>query len=173
MKEEETRRIFHNGNALFQRNWPYAGNRHNEKGSPVKGLFGITVLPHFPEGKSVSTLGGWHVGISEHSDRKKDAAAFVKYITSHEVQKDMAVELGLNPGRKDVYDGEELKPELPDALKHAFLNAVPRPTVPYYTQISLVLQKYINDAIAGNQPPDEALKKAQEEIQEIIKTYEN
>ncbi len=172
MKEEEARFIFHNGNALFQRNWPYAGNRHNEEGSPVKGLFGITVLPHFPEGKSVSTLGGWHVGISRHSDRKKDAAAFVKYITSHEVQKDMAVELGLNPGRVDVYESEELKSGFFGALKEVFLAAVPRPTVPYYAQISLVLQKYLNDAIAGNQSPGKALKKAQGEIKEIIKTYE-
>ena len=173
MKEEETRLVFHNGNALFQRNWPYAGNRHNEEDSPVKGLFGISALPHFPEGKSVSTLGGWHVGISKHSDRKKDAAAFVKYITSYEVQKGMAVELGLNPGRKDVYESKELKSGFFGSLKKVFLTAVPRPAVPYYTQISLVLQKYINDAIAGNQNPDEALRKAQEEIEEIIKTYEN
>ena len=173
MKEEETRRIFQNGNALFQRNWPYAANRHNEEGSPVKDLFGIAVLPHFPEGKSVSTLGGWHIGISRHSDRKKDAFAFVKYITSHEIQKDMAMELGLNPGRKDVYESRELKSGFFDALKEVFLTAVPRPAVPYYSQISLVLQKHINDAISGNQNPGEALKNAQQEIEEIIKTYEN
>ena len=57
-------------------------------------------------------------------------------------------------------------------LKKVFLAAVPRPTVPYYAQISLVLQKYLNDAIAGNQSPGKALKKAQGEIKEIIKTYE-
>lgn len=173
MKEEEVRQCFQNGNALFQRNWPYAGKLHNEEGSMVKGKFGISVLPHFSGHSSAATLGGWHIGISRYSDKKKDAAVFLKYITSSAVQKGLAVELGHNPGRKDVYDSEELKSGYLGGLKEVLLTAVPRPALPYYSQISLVLQKYINAAIAGKQNCTKALNRAQKEIQIIIDTYEN
>lgn len=173
MKEEEARLLFHNGNALFQRNWPYAGILHDKEGSAVKGLFGTAVLPHFEGGRSAATLGGWHIGISKYSDRKQDAADFIKYITSYEVQKGLAVKLGHNPGREDVYNSDELKSTYLGALKEVLLTAVPRPVVPYYSQVSLILQKYINSAIAGERNPEDALKQAQVEIEEIIKTYEN
>ncbi len=173
MKEEEVRLLFHNGNALFQRNWPYAGKLHDEEGSAVKGKYGTAVLPHFPDKQSAATLGGWHIGISSFSDRKDDAAAFLKYITSYEVQKGLAVELGHNPGRIDVYESDELKSGYLGQLKEVLLTAVPRPVVPYYSQISLILQKYINTAITGEMGPREALQKAQDEVNKVIRSYDN
>jgi len=37
MKEKETRAFFQEGNALFERNWPYAWTLHQAPGSKVKG----------------------------------------------------------------------------------------------------------------------------------------
>lgn len=172
MKEEEVRLLFHNGNALFQRNWPYAGKLHDEEGSAVRGKYGTAMLPHFPAGKSVATLGGWHIGISKYSDCKESAAAFLRFISSHEVQKGLAIELGHNPGREDVYASDELQSGYLGRLKEVLLTAVPRPVVPYYSQVSLILQKYINTAITGAMKPDEALHKAQNEIEKIVAAYE-
>ncbi len=173
MKEEEVRLVFHNGNALFQRNWPYAGKLHDEEDSAVKGKYGTAVLPHFPEKQSAATLGGWHIGISSFSDRKDDASAFLSYITSHEVQKGLATELGHNPGRIDVYESDELKSGYLGQLREVLLTAVPRPVVPYYSQISLVLQKYISMTIAGEMSAVEALQKAQDDVNKVIKSYDD
>ena len=71
LKEEEVRLIFQHRNALFERNWPYAWILHQQ--SSLKGKVGITQLPHFEGGKTASTLGGWHIGISKFSDVKEMA----------------------------------------------------------------------------------------------------
>ena len=113
MREEEVRREFQKGNALFERNWTYAWQLHNSDDSNVKGKVSMTILPHFNGHKSVSTLGGWHIGMSKYSDNKKEAWRFIKYVTSYEVQKEMVLTIGWNPGRKDVYDNEELNEKLP------------------------------------------------------------
>lgn len=165
MKEDEVRQMFQNGDALFERNWPYAWPLHNSDESAVNGKVGACVLPHFDDNPSASTLGGWHAAISRFSDRKDDAAAFVAYITSYAVQKKLAAKLGYNPGRKDVYADKDLLASYPllAQLQEVFANAVPRPSVPWYSQLSLVMQKHFNAALAGRETPENALRLAQSE----------
>lgn len=174
MKEDEARLLFQNGSALFERNWPYAWALHNEEGSKVKGRFGIAPLPYFEGHTSASALGGWHIGLSKFSDRKEDAARFIEYMTSYEVQKKLAMKLAWNPGRMDVYDDKELNEAygVLAGLKKVFRNAVPRPVVPYYSQVSVVLQRHINAALAGKVAPEEALDEAQQEARNVIAQYE-
>ncbi len=99
MKEEEVRMFFQQGKALFERNWPYAWSLHQRDESPVAGKIGIAPLPHFDDGHSVSTLGGWHIGISKFSDARPEAWNLVEYIVSYETQKKLTLNLGWNPGR--------------------------------------------------------------------------
>ena len=173
MREEEVRREFQKGNALFERNWTYAWQLHNSDDSNVKGKVSMTILPHFNGHKSVSTLGGWHIGMSKYSDNKKEAWRFIKYVTSYEVQKEMVLTIGWNPGRKDVYDNEELNEKLPHlkTLKYVFDNTVARPTVPYYTHISEVIQRNVNNCLADKISPADALKEIEIEMKNIIEIY--
>ena len=69
---------------------------------------GSDLLPHSPGDSSVSALGGWHIGISKFSDMKEKAWQFVKFVTSFKIQKEMLMRIGWNPGRKDVYEDEEV-----------------------------------------------------------------
>lgn len=173
MKEEEVRTFFEQGNALFERNWPYAWKLHNEPASLVKDKVGITALPHFPSGHSISTLGGWHIGISKYSDSKEESFQFLKFVVSFDTQKKLALKLGWNPSRKDVYKDEEVIKALPHfiTLKEVFQNAYPRPNLPYYTLISEVLQRYINAVLSGKLSVIDALGFAQEEAQKIVEKY--
>jgi multiple sugar transport system substrate-binding protein len=173
MNEEGVREYFQAGNAMFERNWPYAWGKHSADDSPVKGKVGIAPLPGFEAGKGASTLGGWHIAISKFSDMKKEAAQFVQFVTSFEVQKNLAMELGWNPGRVDVYKDADViakNPNLP-ILREVFVNAVPRPSLPYYTIISDILQTEINEAISGKKEPKAALDAAQEKIIKVIEEY--
>ena len=104
---------------------------------------------------------------------KKEAAQFVQFVTSFEVQKNLAMELGWNPGRVDVYKDADViakNPNLP-ILREVFVNAVPRPSLPYYTIISDILQTEINEAISGKKEPKAALDAAQEKIIKVIEEY--
>ncbi len=174
MKEEEVRRTFQRGNALFERNWTYAWQLHQSDHSAVKGKTGIELLPHSPGDSSVSALGGWHIGISKFSDMKEKAWQFVKFVTSFKIQKEMLMRIGWNPGRKDVYEDKEVQEKMPRVkiLKEAFDHTVSRPALPYYPQVSEVIQRYINNCLAGKESPAEALKTIAKELKEIEILYE-
>jgi multiple sugar transport system substrate-binding protein len=174
MKEEEVRAVFQKSEALFERNWPYAWALHESRDSRVAGKFSIAVLPHFAGGTSAATLGGWHIGISRFSDARNSSWKFVKFVTSYEIQKKLALELGWNPGRCDLYDDTRILKALPHLVtfKDVFTHAVARPNLPYYTQISEIIQKYLNSALAGKLTPEEALRNAQSETDKIIARYE-
>jgi multiple sugar transport system substrate-binding protein len=173
MKEEEVRQAFQRGDALFERNWPYAWKLHETEGSPVKGKIGIAPLPHFAGGESASTLGGWHICISKYSDKKEEAWKLIQFIESYQTQKKFALNLGWNPGRKDVYNDSDAVRELPHLvkLKEVFEHAVSRPNLPYYTQVSEIIQRYVNACLAGNTSPGDALQLAQSEIDDVKKLY--
>jgi multiple sugar transport system substrate-binding protein len=174
MKEEEVRIYFQQGKAMFERNWPYAWALHNSDESPVKGKVGIAPLPYFPGGKSGSTLGGWHIGVSRYTDAVEQSWELVKFIVSYTTQKKLARKLGWNPGRVAVYSDSTILAELPHfaSLKTVFEHARPRPIVPYYTQISEVLQRQINSVLAGKTAAEDALKNAEEEAMQVIKRYQ-
>ena len=170
MKEEQVRTFFQQGNALFERNWPYAWSLHQAQDSPVRGKVGIAPLPHFPDGPGVSTLGGWHIGISKYSDAKEDAFKFVEFVTSYQTQKKLAINLGWNPGRRDVYADKDVLEKLPHFahLGQVFENLRPRPNMPYYTLISETIQRQLSGVLSGKSTPSEALAAAQRRAQDIM-----
>ena len=173
MKEEEVRRAFQNGNALFERNWTYAYKLHNNKDSNVKGKTGMTILPHFDDHNSASALGGWHIGISKYSDQREKALKFIKYVTSYEVQKNLFTSVGWNPGRKDVYFNKKLRENYPQIkiLYDAFQHAVARPVLPFYNEVSDIIQRYVNQCLAGKISSSDALNRSQREIQSLENIY--
>lgn len=173
MKEEEVRLSFENGHALFERNWPYAWGLHKRDESLIHDKVGVAILPRFAEGTHAATLGGWHIGISKYTDTPDKAWKLVKFIVSYDIQKKLALDLGWNPGRSDLYNDTQIKKHMTHikVLQEAFENAVARPNLPYYTQISEVLQRYVNAALSGSITPAEALEQAQKEIEEVAQTY--
>lgn len=133
----------------------------------------MAVLPKFEGGRHAATLGGWHIGISKFSDSKGAAWKLVEHIMSYESQKRVALELGWNPGRKDIYDDEEVIRKMPQVkvLGEALGYAVSRPNLPYYTQVSEIVQKYVNAALSGRLTVDRALEEAQTEVEKVVEIY--
>ena len=173
MKEEEVRLFFESGNALYERNWPYAWALHTRDESPIKDNVGVTILPKSVTGSHTAALGGWHVGISRFSDRKEQALALLRFILSYDTQKKVALDLGWNPGRRDIYEDDDIRSSIPHirVLKDAFENAVARPGLPYYTRVSAIMQKHINAIIAGKAIAEISLTTAQEDIKKVVQEY--
>jgi multiple sugar transport system substrate-binding protein len=174
MKEEEVRRYFQAGNALYERNWPYAWALHQADGSKVKGRTGVAPVPAPRGSRSVSTLGGFHIGVSRYSDVKAEALAFVKFVTRYDSQKRLVLNLGWNPGRQDLYEDPAVLAVAPHlrTLREVFEHARPRPVVPYYTQISEIVQRHLNRALANEVSPEAALADADSEIAGLLARYE-
>jgi multiple sugar transport system substrate-binding protein len=168
--EETARNIFGNGGALFMRNWPYAWALLQKEGSPVKGKTGIAPLPFFPGGRSAPTLGGWQLGINQHSRHPREAEKLLVFLASSASQKFLALSVGYQPTRKSLYQDSDLaeaQPLLP-RLYGIFMEASPRPVTPYYMMITQVLQPEFSAALSGIKSPEEALRSARKQVEHIL-----
>lgn len=151
-EEPESLAPFVQGKVVFHRNWPYAWSIVNDhQRSRVADKIGIARLPHFPGGKSYSTLGGWQLGISEYSQNKEAAWIFVQFITSARIQKLLAIEAGLAPSRIQLYQDQEVLKAHPQfaEMKEVFWTAYPRPRTPLYPSVSNILQRYFSKVISS------------------------
>jgi multiple sugar transport system substrate-binding protein len=168
--EESSRHIFGNGRALFMRNWPYAWNIFEQKGSPVRGKTGVAPLPAFPGGKSASTLGGWQLGVNRYSRHPEEARRLVAFLTSPEAQKRLALTIGYKPTRRSLYHDRELREKQPfiAGLYDIFMEARPRPVTPYYMMITQVMQSEFSAALVGVKTPEAALRSAGKQIGYIL-----
>lgn len=167
-QEPESLDLFVQGKAVFHRNWPYAWEVSNDpEKSRIAGKVGITRLPHFPGGRSFSTLGGWQLGISRTSTNKDTAWKFVKFITSSRVQKIFATQAGKAPTRLNLYDDPEVLAANPHfaQMRAVFQTAYPRPRSPLYPAISNILQRYFSKAISS--PASDIEKEAKTASMEI------
>jgi len=171
MREEEVRLAFQRGDALFERNWPYAWALHQEPDSPVRGKVGLGLLPAFTGGRPVAALGGWHIGISRYSDCKTEAWQLVAFVLSRGVQARLARELGWNPSRVDLYQGTLRGLEHLQVVGRACALALARPSLPWWPQLSAVLQRFLNAALAGRMEPAQALRQAQGAAKRLARLY--
>lgn len=168
--EEPTRHIFGNGRAVFLRNWPYAWNIFQQQGSRVRGKVGMTTLPAFPGHEPASTLGGWQLGVNRFSRHPEAAESLVRFLTSPEIQKQLALTVGYRPARKALYRDPELLRAQPHmrTLHDVFMTARPRPVTPFYMMITQVLQPEFSAVISGIKTSEKALESAQEQITHIL-----
>jgi trehalose/maltose transport system substrate-binding protein len=172
--EEETRAVFQPGNAVFMRNWPYAWPLLNAEDSPVRGRVGVTVLPRGagPGGRHAATLGGEQLGVSRYSRHQAEAAALVLYLTSREEQKRRAIEGGLNPTWRDLYDDPAVLAANPffEPLRATFRDAVPRPaaaTGRYYNQVSAAFRNAVHTVLSRRAEAPDALRRLDGRLRRI------
>jgi multiple sugar transport system substrate-binding protein len=152
------------------RNWPYAWNIFQKEESPIRGKVGVSVLPHFPGQSSAATLGGWQLGVNKFSRHPKEAEALVQFLTSPEVQRWMAIEIGYKPPRRALYQDQVMIATQPfiTGLFEIFETARPRPVSPYYLMLSQVMQPEFSAALVGLKEPKAALKNAQRQMNHIL-----
>ncbi len=173
MGEEEARRVFQAGAAVFMRNWPYAFAELQGKGSPVRGRVGVTTLPTARGGPGHGALGGFQLALNARSPEwKREAAlALIAHLASPEANFMLAAHYGRLPARRSTYDDPRLVAVAPGvaALFPAVLHALPRPVTPYYPLIDDALAAELSAAITGVRSPEESLARAQAAVDHLMR----
>jgi len=171
--EEESRRSFESGKPAFMRNWSYAYALGNAKGSKVAKKFKVAPFPTFEGGTSAAVLGGHNLVVSSFSKNPKGAVTLIDYLTSPETEKVNAAEFSITPTLSETYSDPEVQKAMPfaDALKKNVEAAHARPVSPVYPQISQAIYKNVNAALAGQTSPQDALKKADSQINSALATF--
>jgi multiple sugar transport system substrate-binding protein len=171
--EEEARRYWESGKATFMRNWPYTYALGEKQGTKVAGKQGVMPLPPFEGGGKAGILGGHNFVISVFTDNPGAALKWTDYMMQEPQQKTSFLEAAQAPTLASVYDDPAIQKKYAFApqLKEAVTQAKVRPVSPVYPQVSQAIYKNVNEALAGRTSPEDALKKAQSEMQSALETF--
>jgi trehalose/maltose transport system substrate-binding protein len=179
-QEEESRGVWHGGNAAMMRNWPYAFSASQAEDSVIKGKLAVSVLPMGDaEGaRNAATLGGWQMMASTYSEKQDAAIEFCKYITSVEVQKSMAIERSLLPTIASLYDDADVLAAQPffGQLKDTFTGgAVARPSTvsgSEYNNVSTAYFTAVHGVLTGGGDAAGALGDLEGDLADIMSELE-
>ena len=171
--EEESRRYFESGKATFMRNWPYAYSLGEKKGTKVAGKFKVMPFPQFEGGGKAAILGGHNFVISTFTKNPGAALKLTDFFISPEVQKIEFTDYSLAPTLASVYDDPDVQKKYAFAkeLKESVAQAQARPVSPVYPQISQAIYENVNAALSGKSSPADAMKKADDQINQALKTF--
>ena len=171
-EEEESRRLFQDGRAVFLRNWPYAWQLAQQRDSPLRERVGVVPMVHAAGGSSSATLGGWGLGVSAFSRHPELAVEFIRALTSLAGQRALCGPTGYAPARKEAYADPELLAANPFLTEIARLHAYAtlRPAIPRYALASDILQRHLSAALTGSSDAAAALRDAAAETRAMLAT---
>jgi multiple sugar transport system substrate-binding protein len=169
-KEEDSRRVFTESQALFMRNWPYAWSMAEGAESKVKGRVGIARLSHAPGQTPYSTIGGWNVGVSAYTKHPEQALDFLRFIRGERALKARAIAGAYLPTRKSTYQDPDVLAADPHfaSFFEVFKYTRNRPRSPQYPRASDVIQEQVHGALAGEMSPESAARTIVEELSKIL-----
>jgi len=150
--------------------WPsWVSKVDNPENSKVVGKVNFSPVPSQVK-ESAAMIGNWLLGIPRTSKNVEEAAAFLEWVSSAEIQKEMT-QLGAGaPTRVSVYEDPDLVKEFrhfPAQLK-ALENSVVRPRTTKWSQVEDTWGLYLSQILAGQMEIKEGLDKANQEIEAIL-----
>lgn len=161
--EEDVRRVFSSGQAAFALNWTYMYNMVNDpKESKVVGKVGVVPAPGAQGVSKASAMNGsMGLGITAGSAHADQAWSYISYLTSQPVQNKYA-KLSLPVWKGSYSDPKVTKGQevLVKAASTSLSLMLPRPTISRYQELSVALQKQIQEALLGRKTPQAALDEA-------------
>ncbi|MBV9000064.1 MAG: ABC transporter substrate-binding protein, partial [Solirubrobacterales bacterium] len=169
--EPETHQAFATGKYGYMRNWTYAYAVVNT--GALKGKVHAAPLPTFAGAGKASILGGHNSVISVYSKDPGLALKFADFFASPAQQKAQILKFSLAAVIPSVYHDPDVLKAVPYApqLLQALDQAKARPVSPVYPQISQAIYTNVNNALAGRESPQAALKAADSAINSALSTF--
>ena len=171
--EPQTDQAWASGRYTYMRNWTYAYAAANTGTSKVKGQFKVAPLPTFAGAGKASVLGGHNSVISAYTKNPGLALKLADFYASPAFQKQALLKYSQAAVVPGPYSDPDVKKAVPYAaeLKQSLSQAKVRPPSPVYPQISQAIYKNVNDALAGRASAQDALKKADSQINSALSTF--
>lgn len=159
--QDVVRREMQAGNWVFGTLFSYAWARFElDADSQVKGKIGVVPLPQFAGGRSATCLGGWQWTVSDFSRNKAQAYQLVRFLTSPEASKILAIEASNLPVFPSLYKDPDVLKANPwfDQAQSVVVTARSRPVSARYAEISEAIRTNTNAVLARTKTPDAAAK---------------
>lgn len=159
--QDVVRREMQAGNWVFGTLFSYAWARFElDADTQVKGKIGVVPLPQFAGGRSATCLGGWQWTVSDFSRNKAQAYQLVRFLTSPEASKILALEASNLPVFPSLYKDPDVLKANPwfDQAQSVVVTARARPVSARYAEISEAIRTNTNAVLARTKTPDAAAK---------------
>lgn len=168
--EEDTLRVFRNGNAVFLRNWPYVWPEVNKPSSAIQGKVALKSMVHAPNRSAGACQGGWGFSIAATTKHPQEAWRVVQFFTGEEAQRQFVLDYGYVPSRRSLFTDPEVlaKYDHYQELLEVTQKAVLRPPIAQYAQASDILQRYLSAALSGQIDPERAMQVAAGETRRLL-----
>jgi multiple sugar transport system substrate-binding protein len=163
---------FQAGNLIFAMQWGYAWNQFQTgDGTQVRDRVAVVPLPGFTAENRATCIGGWQLAVSAFSRNKEAAVRLVRFLSSPEVSRMMAIQASNLPVFAEVYED-------PDVLRANpwFAQALPvvqtaraRPVTARYSEVSDVIRSNLNAFLAGQRNADQALADMTQRLGRILR----
>jgi multiple sugar transport system substrate-binding protein len=138
--------------------------------SKVVGMIEVGGEPAQAGVAPANMTGNWLLGIPEGSKNVDRAWEFINWFTAPEQQKKLILNNNIPATRTSVLQDPEAVAKLPflPGMLAAAKNALPRPRTPFYGAMEEIYGRYVAEAIAGQTSGEDAMKKANTEIRELL-----
>lgn len=140
--EDDNRLAMESGRAAFELNYPFVYPSMVANRPDLLPNFKWTQYPRVVPGEpSHVTVGGTNLAVGAYSPNPELAFEAAQCLRDPEHQRTNAVEGGLPPSLRELYDDPQLRAEYPftDAIREALENASVRPQTPAYQNVSIVI----------------------------------
>lgn len=143
----------------------WAGTLDDGKVSKVAKEVEVVSTPGEVKGPA-PMLGAWLLAIPADSPNKQRAADFIRFVTSSENQKLIALETGNPPTLAALFNDKDLvaKYRWYPAQLEALNVAQPRPRITQWARVETILGDYLQLALIGQMEPKQALSEANAQI---------
>ena len=151
--------------------WPsWAPSLDDPAKSKVPGKLEVMAAPGQVQGPA-PMLGSWLLAVPADAPNAKRGRDFIDFITSAEIQKMLALEIGTPPTRASVYKDADVvaKYRWYPAQLQALMNAQPRPRITQWSKVENILGDYLQLALIGDMKPKDALAEANARVARALK----
>ena len=164
--EPDAMRAFLSGGVSFTTNWNFVWGAMNDPTySQIIGQGAVAPVPaSSATGKAAASVSGFlGLGVLSNSAHTDLAVAWLRYLTSPEVQGAQTGELPIWTSLQNSSAFRKANPQI-DIFLTNLANAQPRPKLVHYVEASSVLQRHLHDLVLGTATPSSAMADAQAEL---------
>lgn len=172
VKTPDTVNEFKAGQAVFAINWGFAWDRFVvDADSKVAGKVGVMPLPAMAGGKSATCIGGWQWALSAFSKSKPEAAKLIRFLSSPESSKFLAVQGSLLPTALSVYQDPDVIKAVPWFKDAAVVVAAgrSRPQSKDYGQVSDIIRTTTSAVLARTKTADEGVSEIDSRLRRVMR----
>jgi multiple sugar transport system substrate-binding protein len=172
VKTGDTVNEFMAGDVVFAINWGYAWDLfQQDPNSKVKEKVGVAKLPAMTGGQSATCIGGWQWAVSAFSKNKAEAAKLVRFMSSPEVSKFLAINGSLLPVFANTYADKDVLARNPwyDLALPVVQSARSRPVSARYAEVSDVVRTQTSAALARVTKPEATVDEIDSRLQRVLR----